>query len=243
MATRSVRPGSGRQAAAGCTRRSLLTLGAGLGLAWLGGCAGPDRGTGGVARGRRARLERWTPPPVDPVLAAAEAHAPEEGPEAPPLVPRSAWTTRPPAPNHDPMGAVGSITVHHTGIDHRAYGTADLLVVQRIEHHHRDRLGWACVGYHFLIGDDGTIYEGRPLALQGAHVRDWNHGNIGLSLMGDFRFRRPSEAQLASLRWLLERLRREHAVAVDRVWGHRDLAATDCPGDRLYGWLDGYRRA
>ena len=36
--------------------------------------------------------------------------------------------------------------------------------------------GYQGLGYHFLIGADGQIYEGRPLALQGAPVRDDNRG-------------------------------------------------------------------
>jgi len=135
------------------------------------------------------------------------------------------------------MGQVRRLTVHHTGANTRALGLSDLQAVQRIETYHRDERGWACVGYHFLIGDDGLIYEGRPLAMQGAHVRDANEGNIGISCIGVFDQELPSPAQLRSLSWLLGRLRQHIGLSAQTVYGHRDLSPSTCPGDALYAWL------
>lgn len=182
----------------------------------------PDRAVGS-AGSRPGMVEAPPPPP------------------APSFVRRANWTDRAPAANHNPMPRIGRLTVHHTGADTRALGATDLQTVQRIEGYHREQLGWACVGYHFLIGEDGTIYEGRPLALQGAHVRDANRGNLGVSLIGDCHQQPPSPHQLASLSFVLDAARRRYHLRPDQVFGHRDLAPTTCPGDQLYAWLRTWR--
>ena len=139
------------------------------------------------------------------------------------------------------MPRISCLTVHHTGADTRALGASDLQTVQRIENYHRVSLGWACIGYHFLIADDGTIYEGRPLSIQGAHVRDANAGNIGVAIIGDCHCQSPSPAQLATLDYVLHAAVQRYRLRPDRIYGHRDLAATTCPGDHLYAWLHTWR--
>ena len=98
---------------------------------------------------------------------------------------------------------------------------------------HRQR-GFATIGYHFLIGLDGTIHPGRPIAQVGAHCRGHNAHSIGIAYAGGARAdcRTPADtrtpAQRAALRLLISRLR-ERFPGV-KVCGHRDLAPTGCPG-------------
>lgn len=99
---------------------------------------------------------------------------------------------------------------------------------------HRQR-GFATIGYHFLIGLDGTIHPGRPIAQVGAHCRGHNAHSIGIAYAGGARAdcRTPADtrtpAQRAALRLLISRLR-ERFPGV-KVCGHRDLAPT---GSRLF---------
>lgn len=94
---------------------------------------------------------------------------------------------------------------------------------------HRQR-GFATIGYHFLIGLDGTIHPGRPIAQVGAHCRGHNAHSIGIAYAGGARAdcRTPADtrtpAQRAALRLLISRLR-ERFPGV-KVCGHRDLAPT-----------------
>jgi len=235
------------------SRRGVILAGAslGVGLAALG--------LSGLVRAQRtvpvvaadARLRRAVPAAPRKASAAAgraarsaadlptrpdRAAAPERV-VAPSYRTRGTWGGTAPAPNHDPMPRIGCLTVHHTGADTRSLGASDLQTVQRIEHYHRDVLGWACIGYHFLIGFDGTIYEGRPVAIQGAHVRDANRGNLGVALIGDCHRQAASPAQLTSLDYVLRSACRRYRFGPARVYGHRDLAPTTCPGDQLYRWL------
>ncbi len=168
----------------------------------------------------------------------------EPEPDLPPLagggyvlVPRSRWTTKPPGTNHRPIGRVTRITLHHTA-EHGAVATLpDVEVVRRIENYHRNGRKWCAIGYHYLIGKDGRVYEGRPANLQGAHVLSENENNIGISVMGDFDKKLPSPRQLAAVQAFVEDSRDRFKVARNRIYGHRDLNRSVCPGDALYAWM------
>jgi N-acetylmuramoyl-L-alanine amidase len=69
-----------------------------------------------------------------------------------------------------------------------------------------------------------------------------NENNIGISVMGDFTSKLPSPRQLAALQGFLEDSRDRFKVGRNRVYGHRDLNRSECPGEALYAWLrKGYR--
>jgi hypothetical protein len=40
-------------------------------------------------------------------------------------------------------------------------------------------LGWADIGYNFLVGEDGNIYTGRDWTNVGAHTVGYNSKSIG----------------------------------------------------------------
>lgn len=118
-----------------------------------------------------------------------------------------------------------------------------------IQRYHMDSRGWCDVGYHFLIGSDGRVYEGRPLHLLGAHVASNNTGNIGISFIGCFHSSgcgsmgptRPPDSMVRIAGQLVGTLSRLYGISVnsDRVRGHRDHPGqgTSCPGDHLHARL------
>jgi N-acetylmuramoyl-L-alanine amidase len=123
--------------------------------------------------------------------------------------------------------ALKDLIVHHTATGFDAT-PAD---IQRL--HMRDR-GYADVGYHYLIGADGMVYEGRALGARGAHTGGRNTGAIGVSLFGNFELTEPTVAQLDSLWRLSTALCHDYWIA--RLGGHRDYqpGATVCPGAMLW---------
>ena len=160
------------------------------------------------------------------------------------VMPRSSWTQREVGSNADPMGAMKRITLHHTGEHLSATGLADMEVIQRIENYHVDHLGWAAIGYHFLVGRDGTIFEGRPLKWQGAHCGGSNNrNNIGITIIGHFDTALPSTQQLSQLSRLFKILSHRYSIPLREYYGHRDWKPTICPGGKLYEWLNTYRKA
>jgi len=56
--------------------------------------------------------------------------------------------------------------------------------------------GWDDIGYNFLVGGDGNVYEGRGWDNQGAHVKGQNRASYGGAFIGDFTNELPTaEAQ------------------------------------------------
>lgn len=157
------------------------------------------------------------------------------------VVPRRAWTSQGVKKNHNAMGTISRITVHHTGEHGNWAELPDVEIVQRIEKYHRNEKDWAAIGYHFLVGKDGKIYEGRPAQYQGAHTSTQNENNLGISVIGDFMKQQPSTRQLNALKAFLDDKRKEYGVGRGRCYGHRDLHASLCPGDALYAWLKKYK--
>ena len=43
---------------------------------------------------------------------------------------------------------------------------------------------WSDIGYHYIIGIDGTIEPGRPVDKKGAHTKGENHDSIGVAYVG-----------------------------------------------------------
>jgi LysM repeat protein len=170
---------------------------------------------------------------------------PHDIPIAPPggyvLVPRSAWTNRPVGKNHYAMDGVTRLTVHHTAENEEINGISDLELIRRVENYHRTGRHWPAIGYHYIVGRDARIYEGRPARYQGSHVRSENAHNLGIAVVGDFQSHLPTDRQLAALSSFLDDMRARYQVPKSRVWGHRDLSKSICPGDALYGWLQRYK--
>jgi len=152
------------------------------------------------------------------------------------IIRRAAWNTT--APHLNRMHAATRytrITVHHAGTQpyrqtSRTRTAGELTGI--LESHLELRYG--DIAYHLIVDYAGRVWEGRSLAYEGAHVSSANEGNIGVMVLGNFERQYPSAAQLATLDDLVALLRRQYRVAASRVYGHRDLGQTLCPGERLY---------
>jgi hypothetical protein len=101
--------------------------------------------------------------------------------------------------------------------------------------------GWDELGYDFVIGNgtdtgDGTIEVGSRWTKQkiGAHAKTpdnrFNEFGVGICLVGNFDVERPTPAQVRSLTRLVAYLMKTYQISQDRVIGHGDTKATDCPG-------------
>lgn len=129
------------------------------------------------------------------------------------------------------------IVIHHTGNP-----TDDDLSAEQIHRSHQN-MGWAGIGYHFVIRKDGTVELGRPVDCIGAHAEGFNYCSIGVHVCGNFNAAEPTEAQLNALPMLIADVCAAYGlIAADTVVvGHRDLMATACPGNNLYKQMDTIR--
>jgi LysM repeat protein len=157
------------------------------------------------------------------------------------IVTRGQWGALTTKSNSNAMGKIKKITLHHTSEYPGMNNLGDKEVIRAIAKYHRDRLDWADIGYHFLIGRDGKIYEGRPAHLQGAHTGGHNENNLGISMVGNFVNKLPSQRQLTALKLLLSSKFQEYGLSTANLYGHRDFKATECPGEALYRWLQVYK--
>ena len=157
------------------------------------------------------------------------------------IISRAKWSKYKIKGNITKMGTVKKITVHHTDDGSALNKMSDLQFLRAMENHHRNTRKWACIGYHFVIGRDGKVYEGRPIKYQGAHASSNNPNNIGISLIGNFSKGMPSRYQMKSLESLLYKLRKQFKVSTSSVYGHTHLGQTECPGKYLKRWIEIYR--
>jgi len=137
------------------------------------------------------------------------------------------------------------ITLHHAG-ERAVFSTGRDRVQVQVEGirvgHVNDR-GYGDIGYHFVVDYAGRVWEGRSLAYEGAHVSDQNEANIGIVLLGNFNDQDPSAEQLAAMNTLVLGLREHYRIKPHRVYGHRDLGQSFCPGNNLYPYVARMRQA
>jgi len=200
--------------------------------------------------------------PPDPVLPSRMAQTPVT-PAAPRAVPvvlcdasdvkiqrRAAWADAQPMTHLlDPMGTPTRITVHHEGdfagitSDAQVCGHLRAIRAHQIKSKSRGGLGAGDIAYTFVIDQKGHIWEGRPIQYQGAHAGNFhlNQGNIGICLLGDFNHQHVPWAQKESLRKLLSMLMRRYSIPSGRIYTHRELKPTECPGKHLQAYMDDLR--
>lgn len=99
---------------------------------------------------------------------------------------------------------------------------------------------WAAIGYHFVIRKDGTVERGRPIWSVGAHAQGHNGDSIGVCVSGNFQIASPTPVQIEELAMLIANLCADYAIPMDRqhILGHREVNATNCPGEILYEMMD-----
>ena len=141
------------------------------------------------------------------------------------------------------MGPETSIVGHYSGDDNPAGARAPnwQAGVKKAKAYHRDHQvnrGWAGIGYHYLIPDDGSVICCRSTFHNGAHVLSNNKGRIGVNMPGTVGHR-PTKKQAQAFNWLLhnahtEAMPRAHRTDNDLSklprFGHKDLMNTSCPG-------------
>lgn len=158
----------------------------------------------------------------------------------PEIVSRQEWGARPPKTGytrHKPVHLV----VHHTAIPN-VHNYAGAATVRGIQRSHQDDRKWNDIGYHFVIGPEGAIYQGRPEYVVGAHAQP-NTGKVGISLVGNYQDEdQLSDATRKSLIHLLAWLAATYTIDPGtHITGHRDWMDTSCPGIRVYEELDQLR--
>lgn len=246
----------------GISRRTFV----GASLLGLAACAsGKPASSGSRELPRGAWLEPPTPPTPAVIAAADPAAGPAQDAPAKPAAPkpefnpigeaalpwakpRFLWAKGPPIRAQlNPMLPITCVTVHHDGLDELFWSTRSSDVEARLEHYRVGHLarGWADIGYHLAIDRSGTLWQGRAIRWQGAHVQNHNEGNVGVLVMGNFDLQQPTIAQLKTLRRVIGELRTTYGIKRGRVYTHKEWpnAQTACPGRTLQPRVTEIRKA
>ena len=126
------------------------------------------------------------------------------------------------------------LTVHHTAVVMRSNTKAPGRIRSYQAYHQES--GWPDVAYHYLIDANGHIYEGRPVSARGDTFTAYDPaGHFLVCCDGHFDQQRIPAAQLASLANVLAWASVRFGVGPSTIAGHRNYAATTCPGSDLAG--------
>lgn len=131
-----------------------------------------------------------------------------------------------------PREKTDMIIIHHTAIE-------DMSVADIHELHLRN--GWAGIGYHKVILPNGTVENGRPESMIGAHAQGVNPRSIGIVLVGNFEIVPPSSLQIDALVSLTLELMKKYHVPLENIQPHREVSKTVCPG-ALFPWSEFIQR-
>jgi hypothetical protein len=103
---------------------------------------------------------------------------------------------------------------------------------------HQDQHGWIDIAYHVGVDRNGNIYELRSPQIAGDTATDYDTtGHFLVLCEGDFDREAVSEAQLHGAALAFAWAAQKFGIATSTLAGHRDLAATSCPGANLYAHL------
>lgn len=142
------------------------------------------------------------------------------------------------------------IVIHHTSNNES---------LDKNERNEQER-GFAAIGYHFAIDQNGDVYQCRPLEVMGSHagegvkpgpMNDPDWGAVGIVLLADFESDKtnlwspdkPSAKMLESLKNLIKTLQRDYAI--NQLLMHKEVtrkgAVTVCPGKNMYKHVEAIR--
>jgi len=118
-----------------------------------------------------------------------------------------------------PLSAIDSIVIHHTASPRDT--TPEQIARYHIEHN-----GWPGIGYHFVIGAGGEVWQTQHLETMSYHVGNHNRHTIGVAFTGDFTKYDPTSPQIAAGKKLIAYLDKNLAIHPHQYFNPE----TECPG-------------
>ncbi len=160
--------------------------------------------------------------------------------------PQPNWSEWP--PEYEP---VSRAIIHHTATTESSNPYAD---VRAIWEYHAHTLQWGDIGYNYLIDSHGNIFQGRyydqnhanryRVDVVAGHAYGNNRGTIGISMIGDYRYKSPTYQTLDSLNRIVGYKLAPYDLDVagsgpkgEVVVGHFQVGQTSCPGINLINRL------
>lgn len=182
----------------------------------------------------------------------------------PTVISRAQWGAAAAVCTPDVASTLVGAVVHHTaGSNSYTTQAQAMQMIRNDQAYHINTRGWCDIGYNFIVDKWGNIYEGRANSLTqaviGVHAGGFNTGTVGVAMLGTYDDV-PSNATIDAVGRLIgyrlgvygvdpngsmqyttgngENARYTNTtVTLPRVFGHRDVAYTACPGNGGYAAL------
>uniref|UniRef100_A0A2K5TR02 Peptidoglycan recognition protein 3 n=1 Tax=Macaca fascicularis TaxID=9541 RepID=A0A2K5TR02_MACFA len=152
----------------------------------------------------------------------------------PNIIKRSVWEAR---ETHCPKMNLPAkyVIIIHTAGTSCTVSTDCQTVVRNIQSFHMDTRNFCDIGYHFLVGQDGGVYEGVGWHVQGSHTYGFNDIALGIAFIGYFVEKPPNAAALEAAQDLIQCAVVEGYLTPNYLLvGHSDVVSILSPGQALY---------
>ncbi|XP_069111863.1 peptidoglycan recognition protein-like [Argopecten irradians] len=160
--------------------------------------------------------------------------------QCPRIITREEWGAREPTHVSANLPDIPQYVFIHHGAGSRCHTEAACAAkVKSYQDFHMDTRHWWDIGYSFVVGEDGNVYEGRGWDKIGAHTFGYNSVGIGISVIGDFRLITPNQAALDAVTHLIAcGVNTGKIQANYTMQGHCDVVITECPGKAFLNLLN-----
>lgn len=148
------------------------------------------------------------------------------------IIRRAEWRARAPKRRLEIPTPTPELWLHHSVTG----ASGDLAaIVRQIQAYHMDSKGWSDIAYSFLVGPDGSIYEGRGAGVAGGHTEGHNKISHAICAIGNYDSLWPPTAMLDAIAWLVAHGHAQGWWPAQITGGHRQAsgASTACPGRHL----------
>ncbi|XP_075154921.1 peptidoglycan recognition protein-like [Haematobia irritans] len=152
------------------------------------------------------------------------------------FIPREQWLAMEPDDDYSYLEDPAEfVIIAHTTTTSSTEMSKNMVIVRDIQAFHIGSQDWGDIGYNFLIGCDGNIYEGRGWGVVGAHTYGYNKISIGIAFIGCFVSKLPTLTALEACKKLLQIGKEEGRLPSNfKLMGHLQCISTQSPGKRLY---------
>jgi hypothetical protein len=132
------------------------------------------------------------------------------------------------------------ITLHHEGNAQPLRPEDDVpKMLRALQSWGASDRNWWDVPYHYLLGYNGEIYEGRDYHFMGETNTTYDPGgHFLISVVGNYSKQEPTQGQLNAIADLMAWAVKEFEVPLENIGGHYQYADTDCPGTNLRKYLE-----
>ena len=148
------------------------------------------------------------------------------------IVNRRTWLAQPAvARSNNLTHPVPYVVILHTATESCETQAACVFIVRHVQTFHIESNGWNDIGYSFLVGGDGSVYEGRGWDIEGAFAYGYNWKAIGIGFIGTFTSELPTPKQLQAGQQLIDLGVKQGKISPEyKLLAHRQVSSTESPG-------------